>query len=50
MTKTKKKIKVRDLKPKKNPRAGRQANPIASSSSSEQGNKFVQGTGRHSLN
>jgi hypothetical protein len=38
MKKSKKKIKVRDMKPKKNPKGGLH------------GQKFVQGTGRHALN
>jgi hypothetical protein len=40
MKRSKKKIKVRDLKPKKNPRAGR----------AQQGQKFVQGAGKYYLN
>jgi hypothetical protein len=43
MKKTKKKIKVRDMKPKKNPRAG------GIGGKSVQGNKFVSGTGKNSL-
>jgi hypothetical protein len=41
MKKSKKKIKVRDMKPKKNPKAG----------GSQQGqHKYVQGIGRQNLN
>jgi hypothetical protein len=39
MKKSKTKIKVRDMKPKKNPKAG-----------GLQGQKFVQGTGKQALN
>jgi hypothetical protein len=45
MKKSKKKIKVRDMKPKKNPRAGGLHNQKAA-----QGQKFMQGAGRHALN
>ena len=44
MKKTKKKIKVRDMKPKKNPRAGGLHNQKV-----VQGQKFVQGTGKYAL-
>ena len=45
MKKSKKKIKVRDMKPKKNPRAGG-----LGGLKYQQGTKYLQGTGKHNLN